>query len=283
LYRGCCALHLIRCAVLSAAFLYPAAALTKDKIDYCRNEAAYLSNRAQPSNADLSFSGACFIDSLEYQTHRILIDTRSPSSYKRIHALGTVNLPAHQLVAKSQLAQQPLLIVGEGHDRFMAGQLCDRLMQSGFRDVKILLGGIRALLAQGRPANKPLGFNELSYIDAKDTLAELFQNQIYLVAASDTVVETLPELSRLFDFVLDLDDRSAVLNRVSSISRNNRSPTVLVGSEDEYRKLRGLMNSDLPLNLYLLDGGPGAVKKYIRTSKQIQVAMKSVPNRYKCL
>lgn len=291
----CRCLHLIRiprCVTvvvsLVTTIIYSVAIHAGNSELACQKEEAFLSQRSvlpegkSVSTGKWTFNDACFISTMDGHHHRTVIDTRTSDSFSRLHTLNSINLPAHQLVAKQQLASQPLLIVSESHDRFLAGRLCDRLINSGFSDVRILLGGIRALIAEGRTTNKPGGFNELSGIDAKDTLTELFQNQINLVATSQATVESLPELSAQFDEVLDLNDRSNTFNRVMSLSSDARFPLVVLGSEADYKALRGLLNGELPPNLYLVYGGAAAFKKYIRSNEQIQMAMKAVPNRYKC-
>ena len=231
---------------------------------------------------DTAFSNSCFVDNLEDQGHRLIVDIRTSAQYSRTYVLNTINLSVQQLIVKRQLVDQPLLIVGEPQDRFGIGQLCTRLQRSGFQDVKILLGGIRALIEEGGKSNKPSSFNELISIDSRDILAELFQDQLVLIAASKAVAESLPEFGRLFDSVLDPEDRSGTLAQVLTRSRDTRFPLVIVGTETDYQEIRRLFNSILPPNVYLADGGPEAMRRYIRTNKQIQIAMQSVPGRYRC-
>ena len=249
---------------------------------HCPNEALYLSQQLSSAPLGPSFSDACFVDNLENQEHRLIVDIRSASQFQRTYVLNTVNLPEYELIAKRQLAGRSLLIVGEAQDRYGVGQLCARLQQSGFEDVKILLGGVRALIEAGGRSNKPSGFNELTSLGARDIMTELFHNQITLVAASASVTATLPELNPLFEMVLDVNSQAETLKQLLTRSQNTRFPLVIVETETDYQAIRHLFNSVLPPNVYLADGGPGAVQHYIRTNKQIQLAMKSVPNRYKC-
>ena len=266
-------IEFIRLFTLCSFVLLPWASYGFDsasKKHACKRETNYLAKQTLAAPSDKSFNASCFIDSLDHQGHRLIVDTRTQKSYSRLHALGSVNLPATQIVAKKQLAHQPLLIVGESHDRFMAGQLCGRLANAGFQDVKILLGGIRALV------------EELSTVDAREVLIELLQDQIYLVAASEAVVASIPELSGQFVEILDIADKDKTFERILSLSANANYPLVIIGSKVDYQALRRLMNIVFLPNLYLVDGGPWAVKKYIAAHEQIQVAIRSVPNRYKC-
>ena len=249
----------------------------------CSREQDYREHATPQAASKIIFDASCFVEHVDTLHPALVVDTRSSTAYRRLHLKGSINIPAEQLVGKREFSGQKLLLVGESQSRFPAGQLCGRLRKAGFARISILLGGIRAAIEQGKPGNRPVGFGELDSIDAREMLAELLQDQISLVAISQSSARLHPQLQNQFVDILDLTDAKETRRDLYKRSADWRYPLVLVGTTAEYRRIQRLFKTGIPGNLYFVDGGNSALNRYLKAHRKIQIAMSSVPNRYKCL
>lgn len=248
----------------------------------CPTEKAYLAQKTDIPELEHQFDAACFIDLEALTRSQLLVDVRTPSSFGRFRSLGSINVPATKLIASDALKTQSIVLVGNGADRFAMGQLCGRMIEEGFRDPKILLGGVRTLAEIGRPTNRPPGVFELSTIGPRELITELMHDQINLVATSDRVIGEVPALKQQFAGTLNIERRSEMISALAQMAADPMYPVALVGPESEYKEILAAFRGTVPPNVYLVRGGAAAVQTFIRENGQIRTAMKSVPKRYKC-
>lgn len=86
------------------------------------------------------------------QQRAVLIDVREPGEYSQEHVEGALSLPLADLTSE-QLpdGKTAILYCGAGKRACAAAQ---RLVESGFRDVAVIDGGIAGWKAAGLPTSK---------------------------------------------------------------------------------------------------------------------------------
>lgn len=80
-----------------------------------------------------------------------LVDVRSKATFEKLRIPDSINIPLHALKTKNFLRKRPLVLINEGFEYLRLEQECLRLQKQGFKEVKILEGGLRAWLAKGGP------------------------------------------------------------------------------------------------------------------------------------
>ena len=80
----------------------------------------------------------------------VLIDTRSAMDFANYHIDGAMNLSSTELRSKSFLREKSVVLIANGKAEREQYIDCKRLKSNGFKQVKVLRGGMPAWLASGQ-------------------------------------------------------------------------------------------------------------------------------------
>ena len=72
----------------------------------------------------------------------LYVDVRDASSFNTKHILNSINIPYHLLEIKSFLKAKKVILIGNGWNESALIEKCDDLLNSGFKSVRVLTGGI---------------------------------------------------------------------------------------------------------------------------------------------
>lgn len=102
----------------------------------------------------------------------VFVDLRSKSDFMRSHIDGSLSMSSSELRTKSFLRNKLVVLLGDGKAEAELYELCSELKNSGFKQTKVLKGGIGTWILDKRPVS---GITP-DYIDLSSlTAAELFQ------------------------------------------------------------------------------------------------------------
>lgn len=76
--------------------------------------------------------------------HVKLVDVRSAAVFQKLHITDSVNLPLFAVKTKTYWRDQSVVLLNEGHSLEAMREEAVRLSAMGFKDVKVLEGGLRA-------------------------------------------------------------------------------------------------------------------------------------------
>ena len=78
---------------------------------------------------------------LKEKRELVLVDVRDAKDFNSCRIRGSINIPAFALSKKTFLKSKSLVLVNEGFRYSKLEQACQRLKDSGFHNVSILIGG----------------------------------------------------------------------------------------------------------------------------------------------
>lgn len=206
-----------------------------------------------------------------------VIDVRSPQAYKRIHIPDSINIPEYAIRTKGYLKQEKLLLVNDGKSYEHTLQTCSRLKGSGFHDVSVLAGGIRAWIKRGGaiavvPNNPGLHQNPISprqLVSSQQEMEWLFMTDIKDLQPVKQVINS--------DNILTLDAQRSQLNtKITQMQDNNPSIVpvnivIITATGNKTVPNKGPIRVSHPNPVFFLEGGLSGYKQYL-ASHQLLLA-----------
>lgn len=247
----------------------------------CPSELQYNQSKTNVPFVRSEFNDGCFVDVDRVSIDSLIVDTRARKEFEAFHVLGSINLQGDSILAKSYLRNEQIVVLGEPHERRLLGELCSRLERKGFSHVQIVPGGALALSAI-RKTNRPATLIRSQYISSREFVVELFSDQGRLIFLEEQTVRQSGLVGLQNAVTIDLEKRQASSEKLVELSRDSRYPTFVLGTEEQYRTVRSWFSSHQINNVYFVEGGVPAFQDYVQKNQQVQLAMKSVPNRYSC-
>ena len=132
---------------------------------------------------------------LKEKRELVLVDVRDAQDFSSCRIRGSINIPAFALSKKTFLKSKSLVLVNEGFHYSKLEQACQRLRDSGFHDVSILIGGLRHWSEKGFPFEGDVfAQKSLNKIPPREFFAERNYKNLILVDVSGIMS---PEASSL--------------------------------------------------------------------------------------
>ncbi len=231
----------------------------------------------------------CAITALEARSaltrNGLLADLRPPSEYDQFHIEGALSLSLAALSSKPYWREKDVLLIGSGKNEREVYRSCARLKQAGYKNVRVLRGGMPEWLASGLEiVGKAPTAQQLSRLSAVEFWLES-QNPENLVVLAKEQSALQGELA----FSIKLNERSAdaikaVLERRRRELKNAPLSGVVLAaapsiSDDEVQRLQVALR---PVPLLLYTGTHEEVVRYVTTQKAIWVAQARGPKQLAC-
>jgi len=100
-----------------------------------------------------------------------LVDIRPAMEFQECAIPGALNLRPVELKVRPALKNRPIILVSRGHDEARWLQERTHLLEAGFRDVRVLQGGMNAWIRQGHPTTGSNGGRRAFSISAREVVA----------------------------------------------------------------------------------------------------------------
>lgn len=202
----------------------------------------------------LDYSCLTYVGVLPLEDYQV-VDVRA--DHESVIGLSAVanglQMTVPELKYQEHLKASPLLLVDQGHDVALMSYYCHKLSRSGFKEVKIAVGGLSALLQAQPSLATNASDGSLVYLSPRQAYA-LLENgygQIVVLDKSvkkfevaDDAVFTAPE-----GLVSEL---KTLQKKVSKVSQWR--PILLVGNDRDYQQYLKQLKRPLA-GVYLLQGG----------------------------
>ncbi len=116
----------------------------------------------------------------------MIIDTRSAEAYAQVHLPGAIRIPAELIKSKSYLARSAVLVYGDGKSDPYQEELCAQLKGAGFRNVRILSGGVLnwARTNDAKSNSEMVDIRGLAELSAAELYAEIVARDNLIVGFS---------------------------------------------------------------------------------------------------
>ena len=137
---------------------------------------------------------------LKEKRELVLVDVRDAQDFNSCRIRGSINIPAFALRKKFFLKSKSLVLVNEGFSYSKLEQTCQRLKDSGFQHVSILIGGLNQWREKGFTIEGDVfAQKKVNKILPRDFFAERNCENLILVDVSGTMSpETLDLMPRSF-------------------------------------------------------------------------------------
>lgn len=225
------------------------------------------------------------VQSLLIQSNPILADLRPGADYQTFHIESALTLTSADLHAKPYWHDKTVVLIGNGKaERELYGE-CARLKQSGYRQVRVLRGGMPQWLAHHQPVTgRAPSASQLMRLSASEFWLES-QNVENLVVLGKEQSALKGDLS--FSVVLPQTTGEAimaVLNRRSKELKNAPLMSVVLAAAPnitEEQMLR-LQKAVMPLPLLVYSDTRDAFVRQLAVQKAVWKAQASGPKQPGC-
>lgn len=249
----------------------------------CVAEAAYLEQVQGFSGiSPQEESFACF-QSLEEAdlTRSLIVDIRPQADFEKVRIPGSINLSQSELLTTAALKPHPLLVVDKGFLRTEPAQLCAKAQGKGFRNFRILLGGVATWHRAGKPLEGlPQHFANVHTIEPRELLVEAQRNRVSVLATAPYVEHlkkiTPPEsIVRTMDTQLSTDRQ--LISHLQQAGSNELFPTVLLGVSELSQQ-----NTPVHRSVFTLEHSVQQLESAYRDHLAMVKKRQTVPERYRC-
>ncbi|MBS1196693.1 MAG: hypothetical protein H6R18_478 [Proteobacteria bacterium] len=250
----------------------------------CRPDGSSSTEESQTRNESPDFS--CGIDAVSAlswtgQQGAVVVDTRTSGEFSGFHANGALNLEVGALRAKSYLRDKKLLLAGNGKTERELYIACANLKKMGFKQVRLLRGGMPAWLLHSQPVVGQPGSlaAQLRLTPSEMWAGSRFDANVVLLAPAMSVLQKdLP-----MALVLRDENTEAIKSQVEKRRRGSSSSVVLVGGPgwtDE--RIEQLAQKLKPLPLLVFAEKPEVYKQFLTTQEAVWKARARGPKKLKC-
>lgn len=116
---------------------------------------------------------ASIVKGLLNSAKTLLVDTRGQADFASHHIDGAINIDAFELGGKPFLADKDIVLTGDGKGEEQLYMECNRLKGAGFKNVKVMRGGMPAWIASGYGiTGQAPGLNQLRSLTAEELWQE---------------------------------------------------------------------------------------------------------------
>ncbi|PID42749.1 MAG: hypothetical protein CSB48_09260 [Proteobacteria bacterium] len=210
---------------------------------------------------------------------RKIVDTRIAQEFQRAYIPGSINLSPHFLLNDGKWKSQPVLIVNKGALIKENAALCFQLHQKGFKDAKILEGGLSAWNLSGRPlVGLPDDIHALSRMTKREFAAVVLAGTSIIVVGN-SAYEQVRALFPYYVSVISVMDGSSLaesLTQAFDIQASLRHSVVVLEATLKETPGSGYQN------LFTYRATFSEIVNDFRSTRLTQYKRTQVPDRYRC-
>lgn len=232
----------------------------KPAVSECRSEEPLPEIAEMPPSASIAPDLACALPatqakSLRDQQDAIFIDLRPTAEYAVFHIANALNLTLAQLRSKPYWRSKPLVLIGSGKGETEWYRACAALRFEGYKQVRVLQGGMAQWLAQALPVEgQQPPAHHLSRLSAEELwLESQSAENVVMLDASQQAIKTELGFSTVLPKVSATAIKTVLDRRRKELGRAPLAAVVLAvapsSSDRELQSLQQLLNP-LPLLVY---------------------------------
>ncbi len=223
----------------------------------------------------------------------VVVDTRSANEFGGFQIEGSLNLTVSGLRHKSYLREKTIVLVGSGKAERVLYEACAELKADGFKQVRVLRGGLIAWLSYAQPIiGRAPGENTLAQLSPAELWAESqFGANLVLVSNKQPAIQRLmpygvlvaQDDKELVKVALERRQKEVKKKLNNAWAGNSVASVVLVAargtSAEQITDLRQVLK---PFPLLVYGDTADNYNTYITTQKAIWAAQAHGPKQPKC-
>jgi rhodanese-related sulfurtransferase len=214
-----------------------------------------------------------------------LVDVRSAPERELATIDGALQVSAAELARKPFLKDKTLVLLGNGKAERELYAACSTLKASGFRDVRVLQGGMPAWLGSGRPVlSRHALANEVPRLSAPELWLEghFDANLVLVVPGQARVQAALPQARVIGNAGLPAVQAALAAQRKATKNRAIAAVVLVVPPELPAADLLALRSALAPLPLLVYADGADAYAKQMKQQQQVWTAQARGPKQPAC-
>jgi len=214
-----------------------------------------------------------------------LVDVRSAPERELATIDGALQVSAAEVAGKPFLKDKTLVLLGNGKAERELYAACSTLKAAGFRDVRVLQGGMPAWLAAGRPVlSRQAVADEVPRLSAPELWLEShFEANLVLAVPDQARVQAaLPQVRVIADAGLPAIRKALAAQRKATKNRAIASLVLVVPPQMPAGDLLALRTALAPLPLLVYADGADAYVKQMKQQQQVWTAQARGPKQPAC-
>ena len=200
----------------------------------------------------------------------IVIDIRSSKAYTEAHIPAAINLSVSEIKTKSYLKERPVLIYSSGKYDASIEELCFSLKRHGFKNIKILSGGIVSWIKHAsteKASVSNIDFQSMLSLSALELFSETLSDGSLLINLSPKFnIKSITARQVSMSLPLSPDDLNLVVRKLigKQPKRKTRRIVVVGLAEADRIKLNNLLvSTEVQLPIFAYFGSSGDYEKSI--------------------
>ena len=217
----------------------------------------------------------------------MFIDVRDPLKFQSFRIPGSLNIPLYALKSKPFLKAKPLILVNEGFEVLELKKECIRLKEAGFKDVKILKGGLNAWKEnKGKIQGDIFAMKKLNRVSSNLLFKEKKNENLLLINILNPEDTGKPSIFPKA-VPISMEETAQFCEKIKSTIHNHgtASSPVLISNEtgENYDHIDRLLKSAGITPLFYLEKGEQGYKRYLSLQAQMGQPHKRTTKRgHKC-
>lgn len=214
----------------------------------------------------------------------LLVNLRSPADFAVFHPLNASNLSVGDLRHKSHWKKKTLVLLGQGKAEDELYEECLQLRKAGFRQVKVVRGGVLMWLAQRLPvAGNPPAVGKAIRLTAAELWSESLSRHTLLF-----LDETLREMRSEFSGArilpqLSLEALRTAIGRSRTGRQNAAAVTIVFASTQmTHEKIEQWQHALAPIPLLVYVDKKEVFDRDMAAQKAIWSAQEKGPKKLRC-
>lgn len=241
--------------------------------------AELLTGTAKSRNPAFAISAESVLQKVREKQDIILIDVRKKAEFEKFRIPGSINIPLFAIKTKAFLKSKSLVIVNEGYNYGELEQEWEHLREAGFK-VWILSGGLGYWRKCAPLEGDVFAQRALNRIPPRSFFAERdYENWIVIDVSVLEKSEAHPLIPRLISLPYENDEENFIETLKGTVAKfqHNRFLSVLIcsGKGEYYEHIEKLVQKTHVTNVFFLEGGLEAYKKFLEQQALIRQARDS--------
>ncbi len=222
----------------------------------------------------------------------VVVDTRSTNEFASFQIEGSLNLTVSELRHKTFLRDKAIVLVGSGKAERVLYEACTDLKKNGFKQVRVLRGGLTAWLSYAQPlgGRSPSAY-ALGQLSPEELWAESqFDANLVLVSNTQLGIQSLLQQGILIAQD-SKEEIKAMLERHQKFLKkgfknawkgNALASLVLVTTNNASEQIADLRQALKPIPLLIYSDTADNFNRYMARQETVWVAQAHGPKQPKC-
>lgn len=214
----------------------------------------------------------------------LLVDLRSPADFAVFHPLNAFNSSAGDLRHKSHWKKKTLVLLGRGKAEDELHEECARLKKAGFRQVRVVSGGVPMWLAQRLPvAGNPPTAGQAARLTAAELWSESLSRHtlLFLDETSSDMRSEFPEARILPRLSLEAI-RTVIGRQRASRQKGAAATIVLASTQISHEQIEQWQQALAPMPLLVYADRKEIFDRDMSAQKAIWSAQAKGPKKLRC-